>query len=92
METQSAMATRSDGSLGHVCQSEGFVVMRIVTDHSKCTGNALCAGIAPTVFDLSEEGYVEVLDDDPSAGLAPLVRRAAMNCPTGAITLIEDDQ
>jgi ferredoxin len=66
--------------------------MRIVTDLSKCTGNALCVGTAPTVFDVSEEGYVEVLDDDPSADLAPLVRRAAMNCPTSAITLLEDDQ
>jgi ferredoxin len=66
--------------------------MRISTDHSKCTGNALCAGSAPTVFDVSEDGYVEVLDDNPSADLAGLVRRAAINCPTGAITLIEDDQ
>jgi ferredoxin len=66
--------------------------MRIVTDHSKCTGNAVCAGTAPTVFDVSEDGYVEVLDDDPSIDVAPLVRRAAINCPTGAIALTDDDQ
>jgi ferredoxin len=52
----------------------------------------LCAGTAPTVFDVSEDGYVEVLQDVPDADLEPLVRRAAINCPTRAITLIDDDQ
>ena len=66
--------------------------MRIQTDHSKCTGNGLCAGTASTVFDVSEDGYVEVLQDVPAAELAALVRRAALNCPTRAITLLDDDQ
>jgi ferredoxin len=65
--------------------------MRIETDQLKCTGNALCAATAPTVFDVSEDGYVEVLDNDPGADVAGLVGRAALNCPTGAITLIEDE-
>jgi ferredoxin len=66
--------------------------MRIVTDHSKCTGNALCAATAPDVFDVSEDGYVLVLDEDPSVDLAALVRRAAINCPTGAIAVTDDDE
>jgi ferredoxin len=52
----------------------------------------LCAGTAPTVFDVSEDGYVEVLQDAPGAELAALVRRAAINCPTRAITLLDDEQ
>jgi ferredoxin len=64
--------------------------MRIVTDLDKCTGNALCAGTAPTVFDVSEDGYVVVLDESPTGDAAALAHRAAVNCPTGAITLIED--
>jgi ferredoxin len=63
---------------------------RIVTDHSKCTGNALCAGTAPTVFDVSEDGYVIVLDERPTGDAAVMARRAAVNCPTGAIALIEE--
>jgi ferredoxin len=66
--------------------------MRIATDHSKCTGNGLCAGTAPTVFDVSDDGYVEVLQDVPDAEFAVQVRRAAINCPTRAITLLDDDQ
>ncbi len=65
--------------------------MRIVTDHSRCTGNAVCANTAPTVFDVDENGYVQVLDKDPGADVAGLVRRAALNCPTGAITLTDDE-
>jgi ferredoxin len=64
--------------------------MRIVTDHLKCAGNALCAGIAPTVFDVSEDGYVIVLDESPTGDAAAKARRAALNCPTGAIELIEE--
>jgi ferredoxin len=64
--------------------------MRIVTDLSICTGNALCAGTAPTVFDVSEDGYVVVLQEDPAGDAAVLARRAAVNCPTGAITIIDE--
>jgi ferredoxin len=64
--------------------------MRIATDLNKCTGNALCSGTAPTVFDVSEDGYVIVLDEHPTGDALALARRAANNCPTGAIELIED--
>jgi ferredoxin len=64
--------------------------MRIVTDLSICTGNALCSGTAPTVFDVSEDGYVIVLDENPTGDAEALARRAAHNCPTGAITIIEE--
>jgi ferredoxin len=66
--------------------------MRIQGDHSKCTGHGLCFGTAPTVFDLSDDGYVEVLQEVPDADLEAQVRRAARNCPTRAITLIDGDQ
>jgi ferredoxin len=64
--------------------------MRIVTDLDKCTGNALCAGTAPTVFDVSEDGYVIVLDENPTGDALALAQKAARNCPTGAIALIDD--
>jgi ferredoxin len=65
-------------------------MIRVVTDPDKCAGNATCVGIAPTVFDLSDEGYVIVLDENPTGDAVALARRAVVNCPTGAITLIED--
>jgi ferredoxin len=66
-------------------------MMQIQTDQSKCTGNGLCAGTAPDVFDVSDDGYVEVLQNASDADLQAQVRRAALNCPTGAITLVDDD-
>ena len=56
-------------SRGDAFESAGFVLMRIQTDHLKCTGNGLCAGTSPTVFDVSDDGYVEVLQDVPDADL-----------------------
>jgi ferredoxin len=64
--------------------------MRIVTDRDKCAGSALCAGTAPTVFDLADDGYVIVLDESPTGAALDLAQRAAKNCPTAAITLFEE--
>jgi ferredoxin len=64
-------------------------MIRVVTDHEKCAGNALCAGTAPTVFDVSDDGYVIVLDEHPTGDAGAMAHRAAVNCPTGAIALIE---
>jgi ferredoxin len=46
--------------------------------------------IAPLVFDVSIYGETSVLDFDPSRIDLELVRRAAENCPTQAITVSAD--
>jgi len=63
--------------------------MRIVTDPDRCTGNGLCMAHAPELFDQSEDGTVIVLQENPPAELEEAARRAAMHCPTEAITLEE---
>ena len=37
--------------------------MRVIVDHDRCEGNAVCLGIAPDIFDLDDEDYAVVKTD-----------------------------
>jgi ferredoxin len=64
--------------------------MKVVVDYDVCASNAVCMGIVPEVFEVRDDGFLYVLQENPAADLQDKVRQAANNCPTGAITL-EDD-
>ena len=65
--------------------------MKVVVDYDVCASNAVCMGIAPEVFEVRDDGYLYVLDEEPAEELWDRVRMAANNCPTGAISLSEDE-
>ena len=65
--------------------------MKIVVDYDECASNAVCMGIAPEVFEVRDDGFLYVLDEHPAEELREKVRQAANGCPTGAITLVEDE-
>ena len=57
-------------------------------DQSRCTGDQVCITIAPYVFELNEEGrsYVK----DPDGADVETIQRAISQCPSQAITWIEE--
>lgn len=63
--------------------------MRAEVNRKVCIGAAHCVEIAPSVFRLDEECQCAVVD----LCAAPVwkVVEAAENCPTGAITVWDDD-
>jgi ferredoxin len=63
--------------------------MKVVVDFDACMGNAQCMLWAPQVFDVREDGFLYVLQEEPPEELRPSVEEAARHCPTQAIT-IED--
>jgi ferredoxin len=65
--------------------------MKVVIDYDVCASNAVCMGIAPEVFEVRDDGFLYVLQENPPDELLDKVRMAANNCPTGAITLVEDE-
>lgn len=65
--------------------------MKVVVDFDVCTSNAVCMGIAPEVFEVRDDGFLYILDEHPPAALLDRVREAVTSCPTGAISLVEDD-
>jgi ferredoxin len=63
--------------------------MRVRVDLDKCQGYANCVGVAPDIFDLTDEGTVVLLEESPSPDRAADVVRAVQLCPAQAIS-VED--
>lgn len=61
--------------------------MRVKVDMTLCMSNAQCMAAAPEVFEVHEDGELEVLDANPPEALRPKVERAILLCPTQAISL-----
>ena len=63
--------------------------MRIKVDFDLCQGHANCMGEAPEVFRVDDNGYLEVLQEQPPEELREKVEMAVTYCPTGALSLEE---
>jgi ferredoxin len=61
--------------------------MRVVVDFDKCNSNAVCMGVAPEVFEVRDDGYLYILQEEPPEELRPKVEEAVRMCPTGAISI-----
>ena len=63
--------------------------MRVVVDFDLCESNALCMDAAPEVFEVREDDFLYILDENPPEELRAKVEQAARVCPKQAIK-IED--
>ncbi|MBW4030178.1 MAG: ferredoxin [Acidobacteria bacterium] len=63
--------------------------MKVTVDFDLCSSNAVCMSIVPEVFEVREDGYLYVLNDQPGEEFAERVREAAASCPNGAIAIEE---
>ena len=61
--------------------------MRVVVDFDLCESNAVCMNIAPEVFEVRDDDFLYVLQEEPGEELADKVNEAADMCPTAAITV-----
>jgi ferredoxin len=63
--------------------------MKVVVDFDLCQSNAVCQGLAPEVFEVRDDGYLYLLQDNPDEALRSKVESAARSCPVQAIS-VED--
>ena len=63
--------------------------MKVNVDFDLCESNALCMASAPEVFEVRDDDYLYILDENPPEALRPKVEEAVRNCPKAAIS-IED--
>jgi ferredoxin len=63
--------------------------MRVVVDFDQCESNALCMGILPAVFEVRDDDFLYVLDENPPEELRDKLMEAVRSCPKNAIS-IED--
>ena len=62
--------------------------MKIVVDFDKCKSNAVCMAAAPEVFEVRDDNFLYILQEEPPEELRPKVEEAVAHlCPTGAITI-----
>jgi ferredoxin len=61
--------------------------VRISVNFDLCESNALCMGAAPEVFEVRDDGYLYVLQEEPGEDLRSQVEEAARLCPNQAITV-----
>ncbi|MGE2733009.1 ferredoxin [Mycolicibacterium vaccae] len=62
---------------------------KIVVDFGLCEANGVCMGIIPEVFDLDEDDYLHVLQENVTPENEQQVQEAVRQCPRQAIS-IED--
>jgi ferredoxin len=61
--------------------------MKVVVDFDLCESNAVCMGIAPEVFEVREDDFLYILQENPPEELRPQVEEAVRSCPKAAIRL-----
>ena len=60
---------------------------KVVVDFDKCESNALCMGVAPEVFEVRDDDFLYVLQEEPTESLRERCDEAARICPNQAITI-----
>ncbi|MER5670532.1 ferredoxin [Pseudonocardia alni] len=63
--------------------------LRIELDESKCSGLGLCEAEAPELFEVREDGSLDILDATPSDEHRAACEAAIASCPTEALRLVE---
>ncbi|GAA5063687.1 ferredoxin [Thermocatellispora tengchongensis] len=61
--------------------------MKISVNYDLCESNALCMAAAPEVFEVRDDDFLYVLDENPPEAMRDQVENAARACPKAAITI-----
>jgi ferredoxin len=61
--------------------------VKVAVDDDRCRGHAVCWGLCPEVFTLTDDGYSVVQVSVVPPELEDLVRKAEAQCPEHAITV-----
>jgi len=62
---------------------------KVEVDWDLCESNAICMGIAPEVFELRDDNYLYILDENPPDALRERCEQAVRQCPKQAVSITE---
>ena len=65
---------------------------RIKVDFDLCESNAMCEALAPDVFELDDDDFLQLNTDEVTDENRQRVEQAAAACPRAAIALVEDGE
>ncbi|MFV8050546.1 ferredoxin [Mycobacterium sp. 48b] len=63
---------------------------KVHVDFEICESNAVCMGIIPEVFDLDDQDYLHILQEDVTPDNEEQIREAVRQCPRQAITIVDE--
>ncbi|MEE2767591.1 MAG: ferredoxin [Actinomycetota bacterium] len=63
--------------------------MRVVVDFDLCESNAICMQVAPDIFEVRDDDFLYILDEEPGEDRRGALEEAVQRCPKQAIS-IED--
>jgi ferredoxin len=64
-------------------------VTRVEVDRDRCASTGGCEAAAPEVFEIGDDGELQILQPEPPEELLSAVRRAVGACPTRALRLVD---
>ena len=70
-------------------EENGDFSVKVVVDFDTCDGNGVCMSICPEVFEVKDDGFLYLLQDEPGEELRDKVEGSVVSCPTQAITVEE---
>ncbi|MCW1822861.1 ferredoxin [Mycolicibacterium conceptionense] len=63
---------------------------KVHVDFEICESNAVCMGIIPEVFDLDDQDYLHILQEDVTPENEEQIREAVRQCPRQAISIKDE--
>ena len=63
---------------------------KVVVDFDRCESNAVCMGIAPEVFEVRDDNFLYILQENPPDDLRAKVEDAVQQCPKQAISIADE--
>ena len=63
--------------------------MKVKADFDLCESNAICVGIAPDVFEVDDDDYLQILTEDVTDENRARIEQAVASCPKAALSIVE---
>jgi ferredoxin len=66
------------------------VSWKVVVDFDRCESNAVCMGLVPEVFEVRDDNFLYILQENPPDDLRHGVEEAVRQCPKQAISIADE--
>ena len=63
---------------------------KIKVDFDLCESNAMCEALAPDHFQVDDDDYLQILDENVTDEHLAIVEQAVASCPKSAISIVEE--
>ena len=63
--------------------------VKVTVDFELCQSHGLCTQNVPEVFEIRDDGFLYILDENPPESLRTRLQSAVRECPTGAISVTD---